>query len=148
MPRRLASFFFPHSDVMTLGVKGIVVNDASEVLLIRHSYYPGWHLPGGGVERNERIDQTLCRELKEEAGVIVEKPAKLFGIYTNFEAFPGDHVLLFIVDRWRQDRIPKPNLEILGQRFCTLANLPEGTTAATRRRLDEVFNGQERATAW
>ncbi len=35
---------------MTLGVRGAVMNDAGEVLLVEHTYMHGWHLPGGGVE--------------------------------------------------------------------------------------------------
>jgi ADP-ribose pyrophosphatase YjhB (NUDIX family) len=145
---RLASFLSRRADLVTLGAQGVVVNEASNVLLIRHGYRPGWHFPGGGVERNETIDHALCRELDEEAGVTLVKPARLFGIYTNFDVFPGDHVVLFIVDHWRQERIPTPNAEIVEQRFFALDDLPDTITAATRRRLDEVFGNAKRASAW
>jgi ADP-ribose pyrophosphatase YjhB (NUDIX family) len=148
MPLRLASRLNRRADLVTLGVQGVVVNQASEVLLVRHGYRPGWHFPGGGVERNETIDHALCRELNEETGVILEKPARLFGIYTNFDVFPGDHIVLFIVDRWRQDRIPEPNAEIAEQKFFSLPDLPETVTAATRRRLDEIFRGTDRKNTW
>ena len=145
---RLASFLSRRADLVTLGAQGVIVNDALGVLLVRHGYRPGWHFPGGCVERNEAIDHALRRELNEEAGVTLVEPARLFGIYTNFDVFPGDHVVLFIVDHWRQDRIPKPNAEIIEQRFFALDDLPDTITAATRRRLDEIFGGAKRASAW
>jgi len=148
MPLRLASFFSRRSDLVTLGAQAVVVNEASEVLLIRHGYRPGWHFPGGGIEHGETIDRALSRELHEETGVTITQPARLFGIYTNFAVFPGDHVVLFIVEHWRQDEIPAANAEIAEQRFFALGNLPATTGAATKRRLDEIFSGSERASAW
>lgn len=132
----------------TLGVQGLVIDARKRVLLVRHGYRPGWHFPGGGVERGEKIDIALCRELQEETGVIVTDPARLFGIYTNFEQFPGDHVVLFIVEHWRQPQIPKPNAEIAEQRFTSLDDLPSNITPATRRRLDEVFANTRQTTDW
>ncbi|HZW47654.1 MAG TPA: DNA mismatch repair protein MutT, partial [Microvirga sp.] len=32
---------------MTLGVRAVVLDDRWRVFLIRHTYVPGWHLPGG-----------------------------------------------------------------------------------------------------
>lgn len=145
---RLSRLLSRRADIVTLGVQGVIVNQASQVLLVRHGYRPGWHFPGGGVERGETISQALCRELDEETGVKLEQPARLFGIYTNFSVFPGDHVILFIANRWRQDRIPQPNAEIAEQGFFALDNLPAAATGATRRRLDEAFSGARRSSAW
>lgn len=145
---RLASFFSPRSDLVTLGAQGVVVNEASQVLLIRHGYRPGWHFPGGGIEHGETIDRALSRELHEETGVTIVKPARLFGIYTNFDVFPGDHVVLFIVNHWRQDHVPAANAEIAEQRFFALDNLPNATGAATKRRLNEIFSGADRTRSW
>src|SRR5580704_19087855 len=75
---------------MTLGVRGVVLNEAREVLLVEHTYVHGWHLPGGGVERGESTETAMARELVEEAGVKVTAPPRLVAIHANLGRFRGD----------------------------------------------------------
>jgi len=144
----LRSRFSSRADIITLGVRALVVDQASRVLLVRHTYRPGWHFPGGGVERNEAIDAALARETFEEAGIVATAPARLFGIYANFKAYPGDHVVLFIIEHWRQDHVPASNAEIVEQGFFALDQLPRSLSPGTARRLEEVFGGVERSEDW
>ena len=133
---------------LTMGAQGVVLDRDDRVLLVRHGYRPGWHLPGGGVEKNEAIADALARELQEEVGIELAAPPHLFGIYSHFDAFPADHIALFVVRDWRQPRMPAPNREIAEQRFCAADHLPEGTSAGAWRRIAEVLGGVPRSQAW
>lgn len=126
---------------LTLGAQGVVIDAERRVLLVRHGYRPGWHFPGGGVEKGETIEEALAKELDEEAGVVATERPELFGVYAHFEEFPGDHIALFVVRHWRRVRTPEPNREIAEQGFFAADALPEGTSRGTRRRVAEILHG-------
>lgn len=133
---------------LTIGAQGLVIDREDRVLLIRHAYRPGWHFPGGGVEKNETLLTALGRELSEEAGIELSEQPALFAVYANFRVFPNDHVALFVVREWTQPRVPPPNREIAEQGFFRLSNLPPTINASSRRRLAEVLEGVPIAEAW
>jgi len=55
---------------MTLGTRTILY-DGERIFLIRHTYMPGWQLPGGGIEPGETYREAARRELREEAGLTI-----------------------------------------------------------------------------
>lgn len=59
-------------------VYGIVFNDKGEILIVRANENDKWQIPGGTPEGSETWEQTLNRELIEEADVTV-KNAKFLG---------------------------------------------------------------------
>lgn len=133
---------------LTMGVQGAIIDEVGRFLLIKHGYRPGWHFPGGGVEKNETVRTSLDRELEEEVAVRVTAEPELFGVYANFRTFPNDHVVLYVVRHWHQTHVPAPNKEIVAQQFFAPDALPCDTAGATRRRIGEILTGQTRERAW
>lgn len=149
--RLIARLFRPYWRLtrgLTLGAQGVVIDAEARVLLIRHSYRPGWYFPGGGVERGETLEEALARELQEEAGVEMTQAPQLHGVFANDANFPGDHIAFFVVRAWRQTGIPKPNMEIAEQGFFARDALPAGTDPGVTRRLGEVFERMPATPHW
>lgn len=134
---------------MTLGVRAIVHDRAADsVFLIRHTYVPGWQLPGGGVETGETLEEALVHELAEEGNIELTGPPALKGVYLNTAASRRDHVALFLVTGFRQTAPKRPDREIAEAGFFPLDALPETTTRATRARLAEILRGAPVSARW
>ncbi len=135
---------------VTLGVRGIVLDAEGRVCLVRHTYVPGWHLPGGGVEAGEPALLALTRELEEEAAVTLDPgaPPTMHGIFHNTAHSRRDHVVVYVVRGFARAGEKRPDREIAQAGFFPLDALPEGTTRATRARLDEVVHGLPPSPAW
>lgn len=146
--RKALQRYWRYSRGLTLGAQGVVLDQENRVLLIRHTYRPGWHFPGGGVERGETLEDALRRELHEEAGVTLTGPPELFGLYANHHLFPGDHIGLFLVRAWEQPVVPKPNVEIAEQGMFPWDALPEAISPPTRDRVLEIMGVRPRAPHW
>lgn len=132
---------------MTLGVRGVVVDQDGRVLLIEHTYLRGWHLPGGGVERRETALEALERELVEEAGVRVTGPPILLSVHNNDAVFPGDHVLVYRIDQWEPCRATSRG-EIKAIAWFHPGALPEEAAKGARRRIAEALAGAEPEGRW
>ncbi len=148
MIRKALQRYWRYSRGLTLGAQGVVLDTDNRVLLIRHTYRPGWHFPGGGVERGETIEDALGRELLEEAGVTLTGPPELFGLYANHHLFPGDHIALFLVRAWLQQTVPTPNAEIAEQAMFPWDALPDTISPPTRLRILEIMGREPRAPHW
>ena len=130
---------------MTLGVRTMLIKN-DRIVLVRHTYSPGWHMPGGGVERGESIHEAAIREAQEEAGVDMTEPAQLFGFYRNGRR---DHVALFVCHDWQQISPPRlPSLEISACELFALSDLPEDVSVGTLRRLKEYQDGLAPSRDW
>ncbi|MCF7859133.1 MAG: NUDIX hydrolase [Candidatus Cloacimonetes bacterium] len=65
-------------------VRAVIRNDAGEILLLKRSncvhYDNLWCLPGGKIDAEDTIEQSLRRELAEETALTVKKAKFLFYI--------------------------------------------------------------------
>ena len=133
---------------MTLGVRAVVLDGAGRVFLVKHSYVSGWHLPGGGVEVGETFGDALRRELAEEGRIELQGEPALHGIFFNIHASRRDHVAVYLIRHFRQDRLPEPNREIVACGFFEPGALPAETTAGTRLRISEVLERRPPISTW
>ena len=145
---RLITFGALFQRPMTLGVRGVVLDADNRVMLVRHSYVPGFYLPGGGVEPGETLAEALARELAEECGVRLTGAPTLRGVYLNRRSSRRDHVALFVVRDFDYDGPRPPDHEILEADFFSINALPPETTPATRARLAEIVADAPAAPFW
>jgi len=146
---RLFHLYFRLKRPMTFGVRGLVYDAGSNsVFLIRHTYVPGWQLPGGGVEVGETAIEALERELFEEGNIEIAAPPALKSIHFNRKASRRDHVAFYLVEGYRQATPKLPDREIAEAGFFPLDRLPDHTTPATLRRIAEVFGGAPASPDW
>ncbi len=146
--RRIFHLYWRIARGMTLGVRGVVLDDNDKVFLVKHSYVTGWHLPGGGVEVGETFLEALRRELVEEGRVELTGEPILHGLFFNGHVSRRDHVAVYIVRQFRQDRLPTPNHEIIDCGFYDATALPAETTQGTRLRIAEVLDGKSPIATW
>jgi 8-oxo-dGTP pyrophosphatase MutT (NUDIX family) len=133
---------------LTMGVRAMILDGEGRVCLVRHSYVPGWHMPGGAVEPGETLHMALLREVQEETGLAVSGRPGLFAIYLNEVMARRDHVAVYVVrDVQATAHRPSP-LEIVDYGFHKLDALPHDTTGPTRRRLTEVLEGRPPDHLW
>jgi len=148
MIRPLMHLYWRFSRGLTLGVRGMAIDADGRIFLVKHSYIPGWHLPGGGVEARESMREALDRELMEEGNIQILQSPRLFAIYHNRSVSGRDHVALFVIDAFAQETPPQPNAEIVAHGFFARDDLPPDTTAGTRSRIAEVLDSVKPSETW
>lgn len=67
----------------------VIINNNDEIFICRRSadQHQGnkWEFPGGKIEENEKVEDALRREIKEECGIDVQSQAHLIDITHEYE---------------------------------------------------------------
>ncbi len=146
---RLFHLFFVLTRPMTFGARAMIYDRENRaVFLIRHTYVPGWQLPGGGVEAGETALEALAREIREECNIAIGGRPQLKAIHFNRQASRRDHIAVYLVTNFTVKGDRKADHEIAEARFFPINALPEDTTPATRRRILEIVSGQAADEDW
>jgi 8-oxo-dGTP diphosphatase len=118
----------------TVGVIALVRDEEGRILLLKHTYRPGWPwgLPGGGLRAGETLEECLRREVREEAGLQIEvdellsaaarTDRKLIDLIFACHPLPGQTLATF-----------KPNAEVEEARFVSPDDLPAEVSDGQRR---------------
>jgi ADP-ribose pyrophosphatase YjhB (NUDIX family) len=146
--RRVLHLYWRFARGMTLGVRGVVLDGETRVFLVKHGYVSGWHLPGGGVEVGETFRDALKRELMEEGRIELLAEPELHGVFFNSHVSRRDHVAVYVIRCFRQDRLPEPNREIVACGFFAANALPPDTTEGTQLRIAEVLKNRQLIATW
>ncbi len=106
----------------------ILENDKDEILLVKRKYEPKkdyWDIPGGFINTNESIEQSMTREIKEELGVEIKD-------FTYFASFSDRYLykninyhtlgIVFIGKIHNQKLTPKDDVAEI--KFFKKTNLP------------------------
>ena len=131
---------------VVLGVR-VLAFRGDEVLLVRMKYLNDWYLPGGGVKSGETCRAAAERELFEETGARA-KELHFSGLYFGGRHGVSDHVALFKTTDFEFTPGVKPDSEIAEMRLFRFDQLPENTSPATARRIQEARSGQVAGESW
>lgn len=141
----LKSVFLSLFGKRTIGVRILLVKD-EQVLLVKHTYQKGWYTIGGGVEQKETPRFAIERELLEEVGVTLASPPELFAVYYSYNEKHDNYVMFYIGRAHTQITVHSP--EIAESQWFPINQLPEDTTPATRRRIEEYLEQRVITEYW
>ena len=134
---------------VSIGARLAAFDAGGRVFLVRHSYIPGWHLPGGAVEHGETPREAALREAREEGGIAVSAPPVLLNLYLHPTFGRRDYVAVFVArDVARDPTRATAGPEIREAGFFDPDAPPDATTPATLARIAEALGRTPVADRW
>lgn len=117
--------------IFAITARGIVQNEAGEILLVRRSDNGLWVMPAGSMELEESLLDCVKREVFEESGLTVLSATPI-AIYSeprfSFTTAYGDPYqpisMVFVVEEW-EGELQRETDETTDARFFALDALPE-----------------------
>lgn len=129
----------------TMGARVLVIQ-GDQILLIKHTYTPGWCTIGGGIDPGESGLQALKRELMEEVGVTLSAEPSLLGFYHRPHKKRDDYVVVYVCKAFEKKDVSSP--EISETRWFPLKDLPHDITPGTKRRIEEYLGHRPLSDVW
>ena len=144
--KRFRDFIVSFLPFKTFGAQALVVK-GEMVLLIKHTYVPGWYTIGGGVEKGESCLQAIIRELEEEVDIKALKDPELFGIY--YKAYGRlDHHVAFYICKDFQEGPGFSKTEVLQKKWFPLSDLPKDLAPSNKTRIEEYLGKRPMSDRW
>ncbi len=125
----LRNYFMPVNDYPTpkVDVRGLIMNEANEVLLVKESLDGKWSLPGGWGEVGFSPSEVIRKEIKEETG-LEATVSRLLALYDK-RCHPHPPQPLYVYKIVFQCEAVagslSPGFDILDARYFALEQLPE-----------------------
>lgn len=129
---------------LNIGVGGVILNNRSEILLIKRKSNPNvWAIPSGYMENNETIYETIIRETKEETNVNI-KPKGIIGIRQRLSDNEGNNLWIIVIADYLSGKPVPDNTEVNEAKFVLLAEARmQVVTPVTRRIMELVSDNKQ-----
>jgi 8-oxo-dGTP pyrophosphatase MutT (NUDIX family) len=106
----------------TFGAHAVALTPERKAVLVKLRYAPGWRLPGGGRSAEEKPEDAVLRELREEIGLIAHGQVRLACELRDDIDFKHDLASLLVVEdvryrpprwSWEVERVCQADLDAL-----------------------------------
>lgn len=145
----LQRLYWMLTNTKTRGVKPLII-DGDSVLLVVHTYGEKvWKLSGGGMKNGESIEQVAKRELKEELDLVIHTIEYNLGTYSGYDQKRYDTSYIPVVKKFTWNELDPTkkgrglSAEIKEARFFNLNNLPINIDQGVKRRILEYIDGKK-----
>ena len=141
---KLTDFFIPETDYPTpkVDVRGIVVNEKMELLMVKEQVDGAWTLPGGWADIGMTPAEVVVKEMREESGLEV-RPERLCAIFDKrcYDHPPQAHYvykIFFHCEVINGDF--DPNFDIQDVGYFGIENLPTlSADRITKHQIKKIY---------